>query len=57
MQTSKLDNAKGVPFLNRRYIKGVPFLPKNGIYFKSIKGLDLRAEPPSIKLCWVPTPG
>ena len=51
MQTSKLDNAKGIPFLNRRYIKGVPFLPKNGIYFKSIKRLDLRAEPPCIKLC------
>ena len=28
MQTSKLDNAKGVPFLNRRYIKGVLFCQK-----------------------------
>ena len=35
---------KGVPFVNRRDIKGVPFLSK--IVNKRIKGLDLWAEPP-----------
>ena len=38
---------KGVPFSNKRYTKGVPFL-KNGIL--KGKGLDLGAEPPRIKL-------
>ena len=42
---------KGVPFVNRRYTKGVPgtFFVKNGI--QKSKGLDLRAEPPRIKMC------
>ena len=36
---------KGVPFLNRSYTKGLPFLStKNGV--KKGKGLDLRAQPP-----------
>ena len=36
-------------------MKGVPFLSKNSVY-KS-KGLDLEADPPRVKLCWVSTPG
>ena len=37
---------KGVPFVNRRYTRGVTFLSK-------IKGkeLNFRAEPPRLKLC------
>ena len=38
---------EGKPFVNRRYTKGVPFLPEKG------KGLDLDAQPLRIKLCWV----
>ena len=38
---------KGVPFSNKRYTEGVPFLKK--WYIKG-KGLDLGAEPPRIKL-------
>jgi len=38
---------KGVPFSNKRYMKGVPFL-KNGI--SKVKGLDLGVEPPCINL-------
>ena len=37
---------EGVPFVNRRYTKGVPFSFK-----KKGKGLDLKAEPPRIKIC------
>ena len=40
---------KGVPFVNRRYTKGVPFSWKNGC--AKGKGLDLGAEPPRIKIC------
>ena len=36
-----------VPFVNRRYTKGVPGLHKG-------KGLDLGAEPPGKILCCVP---
>ena len=39
---------KGVPFSNKRYMKGVPFLKK--MVYKKGKGLDLGAEPPRIKL-------
>ena len=39
---------KGVPFLNERYIRGVPFL-QNGV--QKGKGLNLGAELPRIKLC------
>ena len=35
----------GVPFVNRRYTKGVPFLLKMG------EGLDLVVEPLSINIC------
>ena len=35
-------------FINRRYVKGITFLSEMG------EGLDLRAEPLYIKLCWVP---
>ena len=42
---------KGVPFVNRWYTKGVPFSWKNGI--SKGKGLDIGAEPPRIKICWV----
>ena len=38
----------GNSIVNKRYIKGVPFLPK--WYIKG-KGLDLGAEPLRIKLC------
>lgn len=38
---------EGKPFVNKRYTKGVPFLPEKG------KGLDLDAQPLRIKLCWV----
>jgi len=38
---------EGVPFSNKRYTKVVPFLKK--WYIKG-KGLDLGAEPSSIKL-------
>ena len=40
-----------VPFLNWRYRNRVPFLSK--IVYKRVKGLDLGAEHPRIKLCWV----
>ena len=43
---------KGVPFVNRRYTKGVPFPWK--MVYKRVKGLDLGAEPPHIKIYWVP---
>ena len=38
-----------VPFLKRRYTNRVPFLSK--IIYKRVKGLDLEAELPGIKLC------
>ena len=38
---------KGVPFPNKRYTKGVPFLKK---WYIKRYGLDLREEPPRIKL-------
>ena len=37
---------KEVPFVNRRYTKGVPFLSK--MVYKA-KGLDLSVEPSSTK--------
>ena len=43
---------KGVPFVNRRCMKGPPFLSQ--LVYKRDKGLDLGAEPPPpprIKLC------
>ena len=43
---------KGVPFVNRRYTKGVPFPWK--MVYNRVKGLNLGAEPPSIKIHWVP---
>ena len=49
---------KGVPFVNRRYTKGLPFSWKSGI--SKGKRLDLLAEPPRMKICWVrpsPPPG
>ena len=45
---SQTNYVKGVPFVNRRCSKGVPFLSK--MVNKSCKGLDLRVEPPHIKL-------
>ena len=45
---------KGVPFVDRRYTRGVPFSWKNGS--SKGKGLDLWAEPPRIKICWVGPP-
>ena len=39
---------KGIPlFVNRRYAKGEPFLPK--VSYKNGKGLDLGAETPHLK--------
>ena len=43
---------KGVPFVNRRYTKVVPFLCKNG----TCKGLEVRAESPCMKTCCVNPP-
>jgi len=46
----------GVPFSNLRYRKGVPFLSKWYMYNKRVKGWELRAVPPRIGLCRIPTP-
>ena len=43
---------KGVPFVNRRYTRGVPFSWK--MVYKRVRGLELGAEPPRINICWVP---
>ena len=40
---------KGVPFVNRRYMKGVLFSSKMVLY--KVTGLDLGVEPPHIKHC------
>ena len=40
---------EGVIFVNERYTKSEPSLPK--ILYKKGKGLDLAGEPPCIKLC------
>ena len=43
-----------VPFLNKRYIKGIPFLPKS--YIKC-EGLDLGAAPSELNFVKYPPPG
>lgn len=47
-------NRKVMHFPSCRHVKRVPFLSKK--VDKRRKDLDLRAELPDIKLCWVPPP-
>lgn len=55
MQSSKLHMWKRYTICNyRRYMKGVLSMVKNGILRG--KESDLGAEPPRIRLCWVPPP-
>ena len=46
---------KGVPFVNRRYTKGVTFSWK--MVYKKVRALNLGAQPSRINVCWVPPPG
>ena len=53
MQSYKQRMWKTLRFVNRRYRKGVPFSWE--IAYSSVR-LELYAEPPRTKICWVPPP-
>ena len=56
MESFKLGNEKGVPFFNRRYTTGVPFL--SIMVYKRVWGWTsgLRGQPPGIKRCRLSLP-